>query len=126
MMYWQLLESIQAVSVASVECDQPRLRPMTLICMKQRLFLATGAKDSKVKQWQKNPKTECLLALKSEAGNGYLRIAGGLVVVQDLALKQMVADHAKFIYNYWQDPASPDYILYELIPHRVEIHGAGC
>jgi len=114
--YWHLFDKTQAVSVASLEADQPRVRPMTLICLEQRLFLATGSKDSKAKQWQRNPHLECLLTFNSEAGNGYLRVSGTVSPIQNLDLKKQIADYAPFIYTYWQDSANPDFVLYEIIP----------
>jgi uncharacterized pyridoxamine 5'-phosphate oxidase family protein len=118
MTLWHLFNATQTVSVASVDESKPRLRLMTLICMNERLFLATGSGDNKTRQWALNPNLECLLPLSGDAGNGYLRIGGEARVVRDLALKQEVAETAKFIYNYWQDSANPDFILYEVLPRE--------
>lgn len=116
--HWQLFNKTQPVTVASIELEQPRLRPMTLICKDARLFLATGSKDSKVKQWQQNPHLECLLPLKNETNSGYLRISGIVQIVENQELRQTVADFAPFIYNYWEDSANPDFVLYEIIPEQ--------
>lgn len=114
--FWHLFTKTQAVSVASIENEQPRLRPMTLICKDERLFLATGSKDSKVSQWAQNPRLECLLPQKSGDFSGYLRISGTVQAVWDQELRQQVADFAPFIYNYWKDSANPDFVLYEILP----------
>ncbi|MDD3523222.1 MAG: pyridoxamine 5'-phosphate oxidase family protein [Candidatus Cloacimonetes bacterium] len=114
MKYWDILNKTQPVAVASVEGDQPRLRMMTLIMLENRLFLATGSKDAKTRQWAQNPKLECMYLLSDERGNGYLRITGTVRRVGSVPLKHSVAEHARFIYQYWQDADSPDYVLYEI------------
>lgn len=113
---WQLLNTTQTVSVASIDASKPRIRPMTLICIAEHLYLATGSKDAKTGQWAQNPNLECLLSLSDTAGNGYLRISGEVRRVTDISQKKEVADTARFIYNYWQDPANPDFTLYEVLP----------
>ncbi|MCB5260460.1 MAG: pyridoxamine 5'-phosphate oxidase family protein [Candidatus Cloacimonetes bacterium] len=116
MKYWDLLQLTQAVSVATVDDSRPKVRPMTLITLKQRLFLATGKTDPKVRQLSKNPYMECLLPLADSSGNGYLRISGKALEIRDIMLKKEVADAAKFIYDYWQDIADESFILYQLMP----------
>lgn len=115
---WDILSKLQTVTVATVEAHRPRLRPMTLIHMKKRLFLATGSGDAKVRQLKDNPFVELLILQKSPQGNGYLRISGALRVIDELPLKKAVADYAEFIHDYWQDPADKDYMLYELLPDQ--------
>jgi len=111
---WELLKNLQPVAVATVDQLRPRVRPMTLICKQERLFLATGLRDAKVEQLKTQPYLELYLALKNEAGNGYLRISGKVEPVRQVQTKKEIADFAHFIYDYWEDPANEDYVLYEL------------
>jgi uncharacterized pyridoxamine 5'-phosphate oxidase family protein len=113
---WEYLFGTQAVSVATVDGMKPMLRPMTLICFEQRLFLATGKKDAKVGQLAINPHVEIMLPLKDEGANGYLRIACVAKTVSAPPLKKQLADFAPFIYDYWQDPLDEDCVIYELLP----------
>lgn len=65
---WSHFGELQNVFLATVEGDQPRLRPVTLIRLGNRLFFATGGGDAKVEQIKRNPKVEfCLLLEKGES-----------------------------------------------------------
>jgi uncharacterized pyridoxamine 5'-phosphate oxidase family protein len=59
---WKLFQEQQHVFLATAEGDQPRLRPVTLLHLLDKLYVATGSNDAKVKQLKQNPKVEfCLL-----------------------------------------------------------------
>ncbi|MCB5264070.1 MAG: pyridoxamine 5'-phosphate oxidase family protein [Candidatus Cloacimonetes bacterium] len=100
--------------LSTIKDQRPSLRPMTMINQNDRLFFATGSKDAKAAQIDTNPYVECLVLQSNEHGNGYFRIAGKLHTVTDHTIKQAVADYAPFIYQYWDDVANEDFVLYEL------------
>ena len=100
-----ILNKRQAVSLATVEGDQPRLRPMTLIVKEGRFYFATGSTDEKTRQIDGNNKAEFCLLLPSGNNTGYLRGSGQMKKVQSMPDKKEVADWAQFIY---------DFVLYEL------------
>ncbi|MBP7204989.1 MAG: pyridoxamine 5'-phosphate oxidase family protein [Candidatus Cloacimonetes bacterium] len=108
------LAPTQMVHLATCEGNEPRLRPMTLIAKARRLWFATGSGDNKSAQIAANPNAEFCLLLKQGEYSGYLRGRGKLLPVTDIGLKQEVADHATFIYDYFGDASDPDYCLYEL------------
>jgi len=108
------LKKLQAVSLATCEGDQPRLRPMTLIVKDGRFYFATGSKDNKTRQLDGNSKAEFCLLLPSGQSTGYIRGSGKMEKVQDQVVRKEVADWAEFIYNYWKEASDPDFILYEL------------
>ena len=109
------LHKTQAVTLATCEGDQPRLRPMTLIVKDNRLFFATGSTDSKSRQLCANPKAEFCLSISNGTSNGYLRGSGTMKLVTDQSIRTEIADWSGFIYNYWEESTNPDYYLYELI-----------
>jgi len=109
-----LLKKLQAVQLATVEGDQPRLRPMTMIVKDGRFYFATGSRDNKTKQLDSNSKAEFCLLLPSGKSTGYLRGSGKMHKVEDQKVKKAVADWAEFIYDYWKEASDPDFILYEL------------
>ena len=109
-----IFQKRQAVSLATVEGDQPRLRPMTLIVKEGRFYFATGSQDNKTRQLDGNNKAEFCLLLPSGQNTGYLRGSGKLKKVQNLPEKKDVADWAEFIYDYWKEASDPDFVLYEL------------
>lgn len=109
-----IFKPTQAVYLATMEDDQPHVRPMTLIHFKDRWFTATGSTDAKTRQLASHPKIEFCLPLSDPSGNGYIRGIGITNPVSDLVTKKQVADHATFLYDYWSDVDDPDLVLYEI------------
>lgn len=109
-----LLKPTQLAHLATVDGDQPHLRPMTLIYMNERFFVATGSTDAKTKQLTNNPKAEFCLLFHKDPYTGYLRGKGSMVAITEPSLRKAVADYAIFLYDYWQDANDPDFILFEM------------
>ena len=119
------LQKTQAVTFATCEGDQPRLRPMTLIVKDNRLFFATGSTDSKSQQLGANPKAEFCLNISNDTNNGYLRGSGIMQLVTEQATRKEIAEWSGFIYNYWKESTNPDYCLYELILQQTRFMAPG-
>lgn len=115
-----LLQTTQTVFVATCDGDLPKVRPMTMIFHEGRLWFATGATGRKSAEIARNPHSEIILMTKDEE-NGYLRIAGNMVSIADTEMKRRVSDVSGFIKDYFEDPADPNYMLYNLIPVSVRI-----
>ncbi len=114
-----LLKVTQMVYIATMEDDQPHLRPMTLIWWERRFWFATGSRDAKVAQIKANPKVEWSLLLPGDGCTGYLKCTGSMREERDSSVRRAVADAARFLYNYWKDADDPDFILYEMLPSRM-------
>ena len=125
MNYKRYLKDTQMVTIATCDGNQPRVRPMTLIYMDDKFFFATGSKDTKNSQLLTNPKTEFCLVVSKESGNGYIRGSGVMKIEESFSQKEAVAEHAKFVYDYWQDPQDPDFVLYELILQQIRFMSPG-
>ena len=70
---WDHFNEQQYVFLATTDGTQPRVRPVTLLYIQNRLFVATGTKDAKVKQIKQNPKTEFCLLIEKEEKKGTIR-----------------------------------------------------
>ncbi len=80
----QFLRDAQTYYLATVEGDQPRVRPFgTVLLYGGRLYIQTGKSKDVSKQLARNPKAE-LCAFKDGV---WLRIAGELVNDDDRAVK---------------------------------------
>ena len=80
----QFLDEAQTYYLATVEGDQPRVRPFgTILLYEGRLYIETGKVKNVSKQLAANPKAE-ICAFK--AGK-WLRVAGELVNDEDRAVK---------------------------------------
>jgi uncharacterized pyridoxamine 5'-phosphate oxidase family protein len=115
----------QNVFLATADGNQPRLRPVPLIRLKNRLFVATGAGDAKVKQIKQNPKTEFCLLLEKEGKKGPIRAECVAELVQNRNLKAEAYNKIPFMKEFWSSPEDSGYALIELRPTGYEYMRAG-
>jgi uncharacterized pyridoxamine 5'-phosphate oxidase family protein len=101
----------QPVYLATNDGNKPRVRPVTLIWFEEKFWIATGSSDAKVKQLHSNNNLEFCLPVKDDKNKGYIRGAGIVEIVEDLAIRTKIADNIGFIKQFWQDPSDPDFIL---------------
>lgn len=117
---WQNFVEQQHVFFATADGDQPRLRPVTLIHIGKRLFVATGAGDAKVRQIKQNPKTEFCLLLEKGEKKGTIRAQCMAEVVEDKKVKTDAYNKIPFMKDFWSSPEDPHYTLIELRPEGFE------
>ena len=80
----QFLDEAQTYYLATVEGDQPRVRPFgTILLYEGKLYIETGKVKNVSKQLAANPKAE-ICAFK---GGKWLRVAGELINDEDRAVK---------------------------------------
>ena len=117
---WNSFVEQQNVFLATVEGDQPRLRPVTLMRFGDRLFVATGMGDAKVKQMRQNPKTEFCLMLEKDGKHGTIRAECTAELVADLKTKTEVYNNVAFMKEFWNSPDDPRFALIALQPTSFE------
>ncbi|MCK4432353.1 MAG: pyridoxamine 5'-phosphate oxidase family protein [Methanomicrobia archaeon] len=122
---WTLFKDFQHVFLATVEDDQPRVRPVTLIYFDKKFWITTGTEDAKIKQIQKNPKIELCLYLQEGDKECYVRVAGMAKIIKDRETKETIARHCDFFSKHWEDVDDPNYTLIEIRPIEVEYLGPG-
>ncbi|MHA2346911.1 MAG: hypothetical protein ACXACP_09350 [Candidatus Hodarchaeales archaeon] len=69
---WELFKDIPTVHLATVEKNQPRVRPFSLIYYKNELWGATRTNWGKVTQIKENPFYEFSMIYKKGEMNGFL------------------------------------------------------
>jgi uncharacterized pyridoxamine 5'-phosphate oxidase family protein len=117
---WSHFGDLQNVFLATVEGDQPRLRPVTLMRLGDRLFFATGVGDAKVRQIESNAKVEFCLLLEKGESKGTVRAECLAKVVIDLAMKSELYNKVPFMKEFWSSPEDKRYALIELTPKGFE------
>ena len=86
---YQFLDEAQTYYLATVEGDQPRVRPFgTILLYNGRLYIQTGKVKNVSKQLAANPKAEICAFMN---GN-WLRVAGELVNDDDREVKAAMLD----------------------------------
>lgn len=115
---WKKLDEPQLVLLATSKNDQPRLRPVTLINLRRRLFVHSFKETAKVRQIKVNPKVEFCLFLGESApvDERYVRVRCDAQVVDDNEIKAEIHNQIDFVKQYHQSPDDPDYVLIELQP----------
>jgi general stress protein 26 len=116
----ELIREVKIGYLATVEGDQPRVRAMSVYVNDEgRLIMATGKGTDKYRQAVANPKAE--LCFVSERWD-QLRIEGWLKIIEDQAEKDRHWAAAPGLENYFESPSDPDYVLFELVPSRINMY----
>jgi general stress protein 26 len=116
---WSRFKDFQHVFLATMENDQPRVRPVTLIYFDKRFWITTDTTSAKVKQIQKNSKVEFSFLFKEGDRNCCLRVAGLAHIVEDKETKAKIASHFDSFSRHWENVDDPNYTLLEVRPSEV-------
>jgi len=116
---WEQLKESQCVYLATAEVDQPRVRPVSLLNIDRKFWIATSTRSAKARQMLRNPNVEFCLPLSEECGNGYVRVAGVAKVVADQDTRSAIGDKISFLAEYWAGTEDPNFCLIRIT--RVEI-----
>jgi general stress protein 26 len=113
---WSQFEDFQHVFLATMEGDQPRVRPVTLINFDGKFWVTTDTWSEKVKQIQKNPKVEFSFVFKKGDRDCCVRVTGLAKIIRDKLVKAKLASHCDFFSKHWESIDDPDYTLLEIFP----------
>ena len=117
---WSRFKDFQHVFLATMEGDQPRVRPVTLIYFNKRFWITTDTRSVKVKQIQGNPKVEFCLLFKEGDRNCCIRVAGLAKIIKDKETKARIAGRCDFFSEHWESVDDPGYTLLEICPAEIE------
>ena len=117
---WKNFNEEPHIFLATTEGGQPRVRPVTLIHLQDRLFVTTGSNNAKVKQIKQNPKTEFCLLLEKGERKGTIRAECVVQIVEDKDVKADVYNNVSFAKEFWTSSEDPNYTLIELQPTSFE------
>ena len=105
----EFLDDAQTYYLATVEGDQPRVRPFgTALVYNDRLYIQTGKVKPVSKQLAKNPKAE-ICAFKD---GKWLRISGELVNDEDRKVKTLMLDKMPVLRNMYNEDDGNMQMLY--------------
>ena len=117
---WNYFHKHPNVFLATVDGDQPRVRPVTLVHLKNRLYVTTGSDNAKVKQIRENSKIEfCLLFEKGER-KGTIRAECQAQILQDKEVKTDIFKNIPFAKEFWKNPEDPNFTVIALRPKSFE------
>jgi len=113
---WSQFEDFQHVFLATMEGDQPRVRPVTLINFDGKFWVTTDTWSEKVKQIQKNPKVEFSFMFKKGDRDCCIRVTGLAKMIKGKLVKTKLARHCDFFNKHWESIGDPSYTLLEIFP----------
>jgi len=116
---WAHFQPGQCVYLATAEGDQPRVRPVTLINLEEKFWIATSPRSAKARQILRNPNVEFCYPLTADCGNGYIRVSGIATVVRDSEMIDRIGNQIPFLTEHWTGTQDPDFCLIRIT--RVEI-----
>ena len=116
---WNHFAALPLSHLATVEGDQPRVRMMTLVTHKGRLWLATKTEWDKVSQLLENPKIELTVPAKEQNQAGCVRITALANIVEDDETRKAVSSAIPWFSNYWTSHHDENFTLIGLDLTRV-------
>ena len=117
---WSYFQKTQVIYLATIDNVFPRVRPVTLVYLKDRFWVATGTSDAKVAQLKKSNAVEFCLTIKNEQNSGYIRGAGKAIFVTDKEDRKFVFDTLPYLKEFWATPDNPEYTLMEIKLEEIE------
>jgi uncharacterized pyridoxamine 5'-phosphate oxidase family protein len=116
-----LLEKDRWVAFATVEGDQPRVRMMTVLFHKGKLWCFTSASSAKANQLRLDDKFEFVAHTAGEGNVSSLRATGRAEIVEDLAVKDELSTTFPVFKEHWRSSDDPDFMLLRLSIQSIEV-----
>ncbi len=116
---WAQFGLEQTVYLATAEGDQPRVRPITLLDLEEKFWIATSPRSAKARQILRNPNVEFCYPLADDRGQGYVRVSGIATLEKDSATTERIGSRVPFLRDHWSGTQDPDFCLIRI--SRVEI-----
>ena len=110
----------QMIFLSTCSGKKPKVRPVMLIYFKKKCWVATSAKDAKIKQIKKNKNIEFCLLLKTKKYAGYIRGSGKAIIIKDAKTRKTLAENIPFFKQYFKDASDPGFALLRLNIKEIE------
>jgi len=112
-----VIESAKFPMLASMDGDQPRLRPVSPVRTDRfTIYVANLRQYHKTQEIAANPKVElCYL----DSNHDQVRITGVAEVLNDQDLLKEIWDSNPLLQQYLRTPDNPDLIIYRIMPEKV-------
>jgi uncharacterized pyridoxamine 5'-phosphate oxidase family protein len=105
--------------MATVEGDQPRTRPVSILWREDAVWLTSGTANGKTRQVRANSRVELCTPIERDDRHGYVRLAGTAEIVTDPETRTRIAAAFPFFDTFWDRPDDPRYTLIRVIPTEI-------
>jgi uncharacterized pyridoxamine 5'-phosphate oxidase family protein len=113
------LKDTATTYMATVERDQPRTRPISILWREGCVWLTSGTSNGKTQQVRRNPNVELCVPIERDGRHGYVRLAGTADIVTDPQTRARIAAELPFFNTFWDGPDDPRYTLIRVLPSEV-------
>jgi uncharacterized pyridoxamine 5'-phosphate oxidase family protein len=117
---WSQFDKMTCIFLATCAGKKPRVRPVTMLHIENKLWVTTGTRDAKTKQLRKNSNMEFSVMVEKHKYQGSIRCAGKARLVRDMKTKRMLAKSVPFFKQFWKDASDPNFALLQLDIKSVE------
>lgn len=106
--------------LATLDGDQPRVRPVTLVQHRGNLFVLTGSGNNKTAQIRRHNKVEVVAPVRHGEHTGYIRFSATASIEEQREVRRELAKAASFFAEFWKTPEDPEYALVRIQPVNIE------
>lgn len=117
---WSNFNEYRIVYFATSVDNQPRVRPLTLVLLDDKLWVLTGTKDAKMQELNKNPKIQVSMDIKKDKHTGSARFTGKAEIVKSMDIKKSIAARVDYFKEYWDTPEDPNFTLLRMDFKEIE------
>ncbi|MCK4972508.1 MAG: pyridoxamine 5'-phosphate oxidase family protein [Candidatus Heimdallarchaeota archaeon] len=107
--------------LASVDGNQPRVRPMALIYHKETCWFVSIAGREKIKEIEKNNNVEFAINPQDREDLSTIRGRGKAVLITDFETKKEVVKAIPWFDGYWNSYDDPMFYLYRLDLEKISV-----
>ena len=108
---WAHFQPGQCVYLATAEGDQPRVRPITLLNLEEKFWIATSPRSAKSRQILRNPNVEFCYPLSTDCNTGYIRVSGIATITRDADVIERIGNQIPFLTEHWTGTQDPNFCL---------------
>jgi general stress protein 26 len=114
-----LLQDEPVVYLATIEANEPRVRPVTLVENLGNLYVLTSTQCRKVREIRENSNIEIVRMVEHGGNRGYVRITADASIVDNQTIRDSVAGVTSYFETFWKGADDPEFTLIQITPRRV-------
>ncbi|MCE7739812.1 MAG: pyridoxamine 5'-phosphate oxidase family protein [Candidatus Heimdallarchaeota archaeon] len=107
--------------LATVDGNQPKVRPMALIYHKDTCWFVSIAGRKKIKEIETNDNVEFAINPQDREDLSTIRGAGRAILIDDQEIRQDLANAIPWFDEYWESAEDPRFFLYKIDLEQVSV-----
>ena len=113
------LKDAATAYMATVEDDQARTRPVSILWREDSVWVTSGTSNGKTQQARRNPHVELCVPIERDDRKGYVRLSGEAQIVTDPKIRARISAELPFFDTFWDGPDDPRYTLIRIQPSEI-------